>query len=91
MALDMTREELRADIQEIATDVVTSVVTSVVTAIVKENNHTLIRMINEDLAATNHKIDNLDKRLSKRIDETNAILRSHMTDPIAHPHTHAKA
>lgn len=68
MALDISREELRADILEITI--------SVVTTVVKENNHRLVRMINEDLTSTNQRIDNLDK--------TDALIRGHIANPNAH-------
>jgi uncharacterized protein (DUF3084 family) len=61
MALDITREELREDILTIAT--------AVVEKAIRENNHVLIRMINEDLAATNDRIDSLSRRMNKRFKE----------------------
>jgi hypothetical protein len=53
MTPNFTREELRADILQITTTVVT------------ENNRRLIKMINEDLHATNRRIDSLDQRMKK--------------------------
>jgi hypothetical protein len=50
MTYHATREELRSDILEITT------------AVFEENNYRLRRMINEDLYATNLRIDNLGKK-----------------------------
>ena len=58
MALDITREELRSDILEITT--------AVVDKALKENNRKLIRMFNEDLMATNNRIDTQGHSMDKR-------------------------
>lgn len=47
--INFTREELRADIA----------------AAIKDNNHQLIKMINEDLGAVSGRIDNLSRRVNK--------------------------
>jgi hypothetical protein len=86
MAIDITREELRADIYEITTEVVNRAVS--------EATHNITRMVTEDLVATNERIDNLDHGLTgltKRLDDiddklgqTNQLLRHHISDPLAH-------
>ena len=83
---DMTRDEIRADSLEITTDVVSTAI--------KEATDKIITMVNEDLAATNNSIKNLDRRMSKRIDkleslasETNTLLRAHIPNPNAHAST----
>jgi guanylate kinase len=68
MTYHATREELRSDILEITT------------AVFEENNYRLRRMINEDLYATNLRIDNLGKRMTKRFKEMDQRLSSRLNN-----------
>ncbi len=72
MMIVITREELRADIREITTEVVTKVV--------KEAKYDIVRMVNEDLAAMDQKMDRIDRKLNR----TNRLLLVHIADPSAH-------
>jgi hypothetical protein len=74
--IDVTREELRADIEEI--------VGRIVHAVVTEEKRSLIHMINEDLYATNQRIDRLDRKMTRRFSKLENALRSHASDPNAH-------
>jgi hypothetical protein len=72
-------EELRSDIREIVDEVVE----------VKLSRFKV--MINEDLTATNDRIDRVERRLSKQIQqnsrdiqETNHLLKTHITDSQTH-------
>ena len=88
-----TREELRSDIREIVTEVTNK--------IVDESRRGLIKMINEDLAATNKRIDNIDRRMKREFSKinaqiadtnaqlsgTNALLKTRIFEPQAHTRT----
>ena len=83
---DMTRDEIRADILEITT--------AVVSAAIGEATTKIITMVDEDLAAMNQSIKQLDRRMSRRlskverqVSETNALLHTHINNPNARPKT----
>lgn len=62
MAIDITREELRADILEITTLVVERVIDDKLT----ESNRSLRRMLSEDIIAVSDRVDLMDNRFTKR-------------------------
>jgi hypothetical protein len=86
MAINITREELRADIYEITTEVVSRAIS--------EATRSITRMVTEDIVAINDRIDNLDHGLAgltRRLDniegelkQTNQLLRHHISDLLAH-------
>jgi len=73
--LNITREELREDIREITTEVV------------KESQRTLIKMVNEDLAALRKDmalrkdLQSMERRLAQKID---TAISAHNRNPHAH-------
>ncbi len=62
MAIDITREELRADILEITSLVVERVIDDKLT----ESNRSLRRMLSEDIIAVSDRVDLMDRRITKR-------------------------
>ncbi|GEM_PF-2952660 len=91
--LDMTRDELRADILEITTVVVDNAIRGVrkmatedvlalssdISALSED-----VSALREDVVALSQNVQSMDNRLTGEIRRTNALLEAHIADPSAH-------